>query len=86
MPAKVDEVKAAPLPARCGCGGCVHWERTEAQYQEDIECRTVTRRYDVAIGRCVACQKRWQGRHAEQTSEALGAAGFALPFAAARSG
>lgn len=50
MPAKVDEVKAAPLPARCGCGGCVEWERTEAQYQEDIECRTVTRRYEVAIG------------------------------------
>ena len=74
VPAKVDEVKAAPLPARCGCGGCVEWERTEAQYQEDIECRTVTRRYEVAIGRCVACRKRWQGRHAEQTSEALGAA------------
>jgi len=73
-PAQVDEAKAATLPVRCGCGGCVQWERTEAQYQEDIECRTVTRRFDVAIGRCLACRKRVQGRHQEQTSDALGAA------------
>lgn len=73
-PSQVDEVKAAPLPARCSCGGCVQWERTAAQYQEDIECRTVTRRFDIAIGRCLACRKRVQGRHPEQTSDALGAA------------
>jgi transposase len=34
----------------------------------------VTRRFDVAIGRCQACRKRVQGRHPEQTSDALGAA------------
>jgi transposase len=73
-PPKVDEIKSAPLPKRCGCGGCVQWERTEAQYQEDIECRTVWRRFDVEIGRCQSCQQRVQGRHAEQTSDALGAA------------
>ncbi|MGI8744605.1 MAG: hypothetical protein ACR2NN_18925 [Bryobacteraceae bacterium] len=73
-PTKVDEFKAVPLPARCSYGGRVEWERTESQYQEDIECRTVTRRCDVAIGRCVACKKRVQGRHAEKTSDALGAA------------
>jgi hypothetical protein len=49
-------------------------ERTEAQHQEDIECRTVQRRFDIAIGRCVRCKKRWQGRHAQQTSDALGSA------------
>jgi transposase len=73
-PSQVDEVKAAPLPARCSCGGCVQWDRTAAQYQEDIECRTVTRRFDVAIGRCLACRKRVQGRRPEQTSDALAAA------------
>lgn len=73
-PPKVDEIKSAPLPPRCGCGGCVQWERTEAQYQEDIECRTVLRRFDIEIGRCQRCQQRVQGRHAEQTSDALGAA------------
>ena len=73
-PSTVDEAKAAPLPERCDCGGCVQWERTEEQYQEDIECRTVTRRFDIAIGRCQACRKRVQGRHPEQTSDALGAA------------
>jgi transposase len=70
----VDEVKAAPLPERCDCGGWVQWERADQQYQEDIECRTVTRRFDIAIGRCQACRKRVQGRHQEQTSDALGAA------------
>lgn len=74
VPAKVDRVEAVPLPSRCSCGGCVEWESSQAQYQEDIECRTVTRRFDVAIGRCVACKKRVQGRHGEQTSDALGAA------------
>jgi len=73
-PSTVDEAKAAPLPERCDCGGCIQWERTEEQYQEDIECRTVTRRFDIAIGRCQACRKRVQGRHPEQTSDALGAA------------
>ncbi|MCC6539629.1 MAG: IS66 family transposase [Bryobacterales bacterium] len=73
-PAQVDEVKAAPLPARCACGGCVQLERTEAQYQEDIECRTVRRRFNIAIGRCQRCRKRMQGRHPRQTSDALGAA------------
>lgn len=77
-PAHVDEVKAAPLPARCACGGCVRFERTEAQYQEDIECRTVRRRFDIAIGRCQRCRKRVQGRHAEQTSDAVGAAGVQI--------
>jgi len=56
----------------------VKWERTESQHQEDIECRTVKRRFDVAIGRCVRCKKRWQGRHALQTSDALGAAGVQI--------
>jgi len=69
-PSTVDEAKAAPLPERCDCGGCVQWERTEEQYQEDIECRTVTRRFDIAIGRCQACRKRVQGRRPEQTSDA----------------
>lgn len=73
-PPKVDEIKSAPLPPRCRCGGCVQWERTAAQYQEDIECRTVRRRFDVEIGQCQRCRRRVQGRHAEQTSDALGAA------------
>jgi transposase len=73
-PAQVDEVKAAPLPGRCACGGCVQLERTETQYQEDIECRTVRRRFDIAIGRCQRCRRRVQGRHPQQTSDALGAA------------
>jgi transposase len=74
VPPQVDEVKSAPLPPKCACGGCVQWERTAAQYQEDIVCRTVVRRFEVEIGHCQRCHKRVQGRHPEQTSDALGAA------------
>lgn len=73
-PPKVDEVKRAPLPPQCACGGCVKWERTAPQYQEDIVCQTLMRRFDVEIGRCQQCHRRVQGRHPEQTSDALGAA------------
>ncbi|MGH8922969.1 MAG: IS66 family transposase, partial [Actinomycetes bacterium] len=35
----------------------------------------VTTRFRVQVGRCVKCRRRVQGRHREQTSDALGAAG-----------
>jgi transposase len=47
-------------------------ERCEAQYQEEIVRRTVVRRFDIAVGRCRNCQRRVQGRHPLQTSDAVG--------------
>jgi len=35
----------------------------------------VVTRFTVAVGRCASCHRRVQGRHPEQTSDALGAAG-----------
>ncbi len=73
IPARVDERLAVPLPERCPhCGGGVEPERCEAQYQEEIVRRTVVRRFDIAIGRCRNCQRRVQGRHQLQTSDAVG--------------
>jgi len=73
IPARVDERLAVPLPERCPhCGGGVEPERCEAQYQEEIVRRTVVRRFDIAVGRCRNCQRRVQGRHQLQTSDAVG--------------
>jgi transposase len=70
----------ASLPACCpDCGGELEHERDAEQYQVDIgELKPVTTRFRVAVGRCKKCRRRVQGRHPEQVSAALGAAGSQL--------
>ena len=64
---------AVPLPERCPhCGGGVEPESCETQYQEEIVRRTIVRRFDIAVGHCCDCQRRVQGRHPLQTSDAVG--------------
>ena len=78
-PRKIDEVHEAVLPTRCpACGGAVHETRTACQYQVEIPRRPVYRRFNVHIGQCARCGQRVQGRHALQTSDALGAAASQL--------
>jgi transposase len=73
IPVRVDEQITVPLPERCPhCGGGVEPESCEAQYQEEIVRRTIVRRFDIAVGRCRNCQRRVQGRHRLQTSDAVG--------------
>lgn len=73
IPTRVDERIAVPLPERCPhCGGGVESESCQTQYQEDIVRRTIVRRFDIAVGRCRECQRRVQGRHRLQTSDAVG--------------
>jgi len=76
VPKHVDQVLDAPLPERCPCcRGQVREEGIERQYQTDIPpVEPFVRQFDVHIGRCQDCGKRFQGRHAEQISDALGAA------------
>ena len=75
-PARVDETLAAPAPATCpDCGGAVEVTGAASQYQEDLPpVRPLVRRFDIEVGHCSACRRRIQGRHALQTSDALGAA------------
>jgi transposase len=71
----VDEEINVAAPAQCpACGGPLTVERTEVQYQEEIVRRTWVRRFHIPICRCAQCAQRVQGRHALQTSDALGAA------------
>ena len=79
-PTHIDETHAAPVPAACpDCGGAVAMTRVASQYQEELPAvRPVVRRFDVEVGHCSQCQRRVQGRHVLQTSDALGAAGVQL--------
>jgi transposase len=73
IPTCVDERIAVPLPERCPhCGGGVEPASCETQYQEEIVRRTEVRRFDIIVGRCRNCQRRVQGRHRLQTSDAVG--------------
>jgi len=74
VPEQADETYRAPLPERCDCGGRIGRQETKPQYQEEIVRRKIVRRFEVEIGRCDRCGKRWQGRHPWQTSDALDAA------------
>jgi len=75
IPDHVDEAITVAVPEKCPeCSGALTVERIEAQYQEEIVRRTWIRRFDIPICRCVQCGKRVQGRHALQTSDAIGAA------------
>jgi len=72
-PSRVDEQIAVPLPQHCPhCGGGVEPKSSETQYQEEIVRRTIVRRFDIAVGSCRQCQRRVQGRHPLQTSDAVG--------------
>jgi Transposase IS66 family. len=73
----VDRELEAPLPECCpGCGGDLEVEREEHQFQVDLPpISPVVTRFTVLVGRCRTCRRRVQGRHPEQTSDALGAAG-----------
>jgi len=79
-PRRVDEVLEAALPRACpACGGEVKEERMEVQYQVDLPpVEPVVTQFNVQIGQCRKCGQRVQGRHAQQTSDALGAAAVQL--------
>jgi len=76
----IDRELEAPLPTCCPhCGGEVELERVAEQYQTDLPPgRPTTTRFKIGVGRCKSCRRRLQGRHPEQTSDALGAAGSGL--------
>jgi transposase len=75
IPDHVDEQIAVSLPKSCpDCGGQVVHDDTQPQFQEDIVRQTIVRRFDVQTGHCTDCDRRVQGRHPLQTSDALGAA------------
>jgi transposase len=77
IPDKVDRTEEAPLPPACpDCGGQVVEDDVQTQYQIDIP-RPIpvsVTQFSIHVGHCEICGQRLQGRHAEQTSDAIGAA------------
>jgi transposase len=77
VPDKVDRTEEAPLPRACpDCGGRVVEDDVQTQYQIDIP-RPIpvsVTQFNIHVGHCETCGQRLQGRHAEQTSDATGAA------------
>jgi len=66
-----------PLPsADCpACGGPLTDHEVQEQFQVDIPpLHPITTQFNVHVARCRRCGTRVQGRHPEQTSDALGAA------------
>lgn len=78
-PEHIDEIHEAPLPDACpDCGGPIQESDVRQQYQTEIIRKALHRQFNVHIGTCQCCQKRVQGRHELQTSDALGAAASQL--------
>ena len=79
-PAQVREVYAVPLPAACGHCQSPRLTATHvvAQYQVELPSEPIHRRFDVQRGRCQDCGRAVAGRHALQTSSAVGAAASQL--------
>ena len=80
-PERITRTLEAALPAHCpACGGTVVEETVRAQYQEDIPrpIETIITQFNVHVGHCADCATRVQGRHPEQTSDALGSAAVQL--------
>lgn len=75
---QVEEVHEAPLPERCGCGGCINETHVDTAYQTEIPRRVIHRQFYIHCGQCAKCGKRHRGRHALQTSDATGAAASQL--------
>lgn len=74
-----DEDIEVPLPDGCPhCGSDLHLDIWSEQYQDEIVSAVVRRRFRVAVGHCPDCDRPVRGRHPEQTSDALGAAGVML--------
>ena len=78
-PGQINEVHEAPLPDRCpDCAGPIDETHIAQQFQVEIPRKPIHRQFNIHIGECRQCHRRVQGRHALQTSDALGAAAAQL--------
>ncbi len=74
-----DEIVDVLTPEQCDeCGGAVDEDHVDQQVQMEIPRRPIIRRFDIHVGQCRRCGKRFRPRHALQTSDAVGAAASQL--------
>jgi transposase len=71
---QIDEILEAPLPECCPqCGGDIaEDDEVDEQFQEEIPIKPIRRKFRIHKGTCRHCGRRVRGRHAKQTSDAVG--------------
>jgi len=79
-PDQITEHYQVPLPESCDGCHCrdIQPGQSVVQYQVEIPQEPIYREFTIETGRCLGCGKAIQGRHALQTSDAVGAAGVQL--------
>lgn len=73
---QIDQTLEAPLPDCCpDCGGEIaEDDEVDEQFQDEIPIKPMHRKIRIHKGTCRRCGRRVRGRHAVQTSDAVGAA------------
>ena len=78
-PEQVDRVIDVPLDECPMCQVALYEQDQVVQYQTDLpDIKPIITRFNIETGTCPCCRQRWQGRHPDQTSDAIGAAGNTL--------
>lgn len=76
---KPDRVVAVPLPECPDCHAPLYDRGTVTQTQTDLPpIVPIVTQFNIETGYCTCCHRYCQGRHAEQISDAIGAAGNTL--------
>jgi transposase len=75
----IDRVINVPLKDCPLCHVALHEQSQVTQYQTDLPpIVPIITQFNIETGYCPCCRQYWQGRHPEQTSDAIGAAGNTL--------
>jgi transposase len=78
-PDQVDRVLDVPLDECPLCQAPLYDQGQVVHYQTDLPpIVPIVTQFNIATGYCSCCRQYWQGRHPEQTSDAIGATGNTL--------
>ncbi len=78
-PEQIDRVVDVPLDECPLCQAPLYDEGQVVQYQTDLPpIVPIITQFNIATGYCSCCRQYWQGRHPDQTSDAIGATGNTL--------
>ncbi len=76
---QIDRVVDVPLRKCPMCRVDLYEQGQVVQYQTDLpRIKPIITKFNIETGTCPCCRQRWQGRHPDQTSDAVGAAGNTL--------
>jgi len=78
-PGQIDRVIDVPLEKCPMCDVYLYDQGQVVQYQTDLPpIVPIITQFNIETGRCPCCRQFWQGRHPDQTSDAIGATGNTL--------